>query len=333
MWKRQMNDVFDDALFHEKVLRLSGSAVREIQFPAGKNRSTIRVILENGRAVYATRRKQKARATRELQILWALRRANVAAPNVIGVEDSFFLQQDVGGERLTLSLNAITDIEERYALVQSAVDSLMAVDAALNTDDLSPLFDANPDGLRARAKLPLEATRYFNMPPVAIDEDEVLSVLSARQDHPIKGDARAANAIRQQDGTIIWLDWDRVDRGSAVDDVVTLLCDEYLDLPFEMLEKLLLQAADETLGHQPSSQRENYVATCAVLQCLHRLSLIFSTYSDMQGWARYETCLKYDRVGASKRCVKRLCARGALWAQNSSTVSPAKAIFDTILNS
>ncbi|MCT4555745.1 MAG: phosphotransferase [Pelagimonas sp.] len=325
-----MGDIFDDPLFYEKVRGLSGASVRDVQFPAGKSRSTIRVILEDDRILYATRRKQKARATRELQILWALGRANVPAPQLIGVEDSFFLQQDVGGERLTLHLHEVTDRAERQARVQEAADSLLRVSAALDTDDLSPLFVADHKARVSRAKLPGSAARYFGLTPPEIKIDQILDILNQRQDRPIKGDARAANAIRQPDGRIVWLDWDRIDRGSAVDDVVTLLCDEYVDLPFEVLAQMLSQAAARDLPHLSPCAREEYIATSAVLQCLHRLSLIFNTYAEMKGWGRYETCLKYDRVGVSKRCVRRLCDRGSGWAARSSVLAPVQEIFDAI---
>jgi aminoglycoside phosphotransferase (APT) family kinase protein len=328
-----MNVVFSDEHFYDKVARLMGCAVRDLEFPGGASRNTIRVLLEDGRSCYATGRPKKTRSTRELQILWALDRANVPAPKVLGVEDSFFLQSDVGSDRLSIAL-AQGDDTQRMKLMRGAVTALVQAQRALAQGDAQGYFDPGNTSHSAnlyRAGQPREAAKYLRMQSLPdYDREALARLIALRDDAAVKGDTRPANAIMQPDGQAVWIDWDRAQRGNCLDDLVNLVCDEYCEISLQQEQALFDEFAPQLAPDWSDADRRSYYSAMSVLRCFHRLSLIFEKYAAGGQWWDAQSCLRKDSIGVAPVYVRKLCARGRYWAETSEHLSAVAPVLDVI---
>lgn len=325
-----MTEAFSDPQFGAKVQRSMGVALAGIDYPGGESRNTIRVRLEDGRVCYATGRPKRAQSTQELQILWALKRAGVPAPEVLGVEDTFFLQQEIVGERLSLALNAATP-EDRVQLMRQAGLSLVQVHRALADPDAIGFFPPesrlNESKRAARAALPREAATYFGCDQPTYDEAHVASLLLDRDQTPIKGDTRPANAIVSPEGETVWIDWDRADRGNRLSDLVRLICDEYSPISPDAELTLVQDLLPEIAPDWSKADRDEVFAVSAVLHCLFRLSLIYDKLARGGHWYDPESCLQKDSIGVAPVYVRQLCARGQFWAEQSLALKSTTAVF------
>ncbi|MEM9061681.1 MAG: phosphotransferase [Pseudomonadota bacterium] len=322
----------DDPVFRARVEDLTSASIVSAEFPGGKSRSTIRLRLSNGETVFATARRRSSHATQELKILWALRKFGAACPQVIGVEEGFFLQSDVGPQRMSQALAVATEAE-RFDLLSRALQSLATAQDALRdaglADDLAEIGGSEEARLE-RARLPASLAEKLDVPPPDLDVSAIADRLAVLDHAAIKFDSRPANAIVGEDGAIAWIDWDRAGRRNLVDDVVCLLADEYMRHAPETEGKLLDLHLHHFSGKRSVPQAQDYMAIAGCLHCCFRLELILKKIRETGRWSDAQKCLREDRVGSAPEFVSRLCQTGARWATSSAEIHDLEAFFAAI---
>ncbi|MEL6998926.1 MAG: phosphotransferase [Pseudomonadota bacterium] len=319
----------DDPVFRTRVESLTGASIEAVEFPGGKSRSTIRLLLSNGETVFATARRRSSQSTQELKILWALKKYGASCPHVVGVEEGFFLQSDVGSQRMSEALADATEAE-RFTLLNSALRSLASIHRALQlaglSDELTEIGGSREARLH-RTRLPLSLAEKLGLPKPDLNHEAIAERLAVLDDAAIKFDSRPANAIVGEGGAITWIDWDRAGRRNLADDLVCLFADEYMTHSPDTEEKLLGLHAQTFSGKRSLQDTQDYVRIAGCLHCCFRLELILKKFRENGRWSDAQKCLQKDRVGSSPEYVARLCQTGARWAGSTVETRNLEAFF------
>ena len=104
------------------------SNVIRAKYPTGTRTRSIRLYLEGGRSVIATRRSTPARAALEARVLQELRSQGVLVPKVLAFDGRLLFQEDLGNKRLSTALRSASQAEGEK-LLDSALTSLTEVHA------------------------------------------------------------------------------------------------------------------------------------------------------------------------------------------------------------
>lgn len=296
--------------FNRRVNEITGRAIDRVEFPGGKTRDTVRLIMEDDDEIIATSRKDAVRSTRELQLLYALAAADIPAPRVLAVEEGYFLQTSVGGLRLSELLNNPIDEADKANRLSEALDGLRAAQKALeNTpvgNSLEPL-GADYASALYRARFPLRIARRLGLPEPNYDFETAAVIFACRDRAPIKFDARPANAILGPDNRLTWIDWDRAGRRNLADDLVSLLFDEYTTIDHETRDYLVEKHGADFRGTRSETEIQHYIRLAGVAQCCFRINLILSQLEKVGSWGDAETCLRRDRIGSARVHLIQLC--------------------------
>ncbi len=283
------------------------------QGPGGAERGTVRVVV-GGRSVYATRRQNPEVTEREARILRDLKAQGAPVPRVLAFEDGWLLVESAGDERLAQSLARLS-AREGTTLLRRAIDALEVIHRAgqiAQLDRVVPQYAHGPETARHLLHT-LEAIgtlQGVELPE--FDGPGVAALLARPGDAFIKWDARAANAAAGPDGAVRWFDWQHANRRHRADDLVWLLCDEFVPEELDPAERLASLA-----------RAWEGDATRAVVQgCAHvgvRLRGILTGGPGLD--ASFEACLAEDWLG-SRASALRLCRRGAALAREAEIVRP-----------
>jgi hypothetical protein len=286
--------------------------------PEGPVRGTRRLQV-GGRVVYATHRQSADGAAKEARVLRALEAHGAPVAPCIAFEDGWLLQESVGDEPLSETLDAVSPEEARALLVQ-ALEGLAQVQAAGAAARLAEAIEPFATGPKTAAWLLANFQRIATAcdePLPAIDAGALTALLAAPGETFIKWDARPANAAVGSDGVVRWFDWLHANVRHATDDPVWLLCDE--TVPTEVRAPDLLLARVHDVNADVARACAAGVAHVGV-----RLHGILSDPKTLE--LSWSTCRANDWLG-SREAARRLCRRGADLARRDPLTAPLSMWF------
>jgi hypothetical protein len=303
---------------------LLGKTPTKAEWPGGLSRSSVRLWFEDG-SVIITRRRHEGRARLEAAVLTALGGEGVPVPRVLAFDGTWLIQEDLGGTRLTQAL-ATTEPINGERLLDGALRGLDAARLAGRETGIEarlPVIGARTDWILRRVEMPGRVGEMVGAVAPDLDRDRTLDCLRPRDRRLVKWDARPGNAIVRGDGTVAWIDWEHCGRREPLDDLVWLLCDEYVpDWP-DVEDRLLRDHTASLGGQRDDRAAQTYLAVMGCLHLCQRLSLILRRKKEGPWWSP-EECLANDRAGVFPGAVLRLCRRGRRWAVRSD-LTPALA--------
>lgn len=307
------------------VRKLTGRKVDHITYPGGKTRNSVRLTFEDGSSVIATRRRSDTRRDREIDVMRTLSAHGGPVPRVLAVRDDLMLQEDLGAQRLSEHLHEVSDKPEAIAdALDQAVDAMARIHEAAAASGLaerSPIIGADPDWIEGFVTCPHEIEAALGLPTPAYATEALQGLLRVREPRFVKWDSRPGNALLR-DGRAYWFDWEHSGARNAVDDLIWLMCDEFVTFRPEMHEAILrrhLPRFADAFGSPDEAL--DYFAAMAVFHTVVRLSMVVR-YKGDGPWCSMTRCLEGDKVGVTRRCARRLVWRGAFWADRLPQTRP-----------
>ncbi|MGI9437564.1 MAG: phosphotransferase family protein [Geminicoccaceae bacterium] len=320
---------------HRRFIRicqgLLRTKIKRTEFPGGKSRDACRLLLEDGRVAFGTRRDSPRLAALEARVLKKLSAGGAPVPKVLAFNGLILIQEDLGRQRLSEAIDQASATEVQTLLAE-ALNSLAKVhDAAESAglDENLPLIGRDEPWLLGLLNQPDVISKRLGLKPPELDREAIMDQIRIRNPRLIKWDARCGNAILRDDGTIAWFDWEHCGRRNRLDDLVWLLGDEFTpDLPD--VEEALLQANLKEFADDLSiDQARSYVAEFGTFHSCVRLELILENKDDDEWWD-WAYCLERDKVGVTLEGAQRLCSRGARWAEWSPLTRPLVLWFNEV---
>lgn len=295
--------------------QITGIRVIDIDYPGGLGRSTCRLYLENGQEIYASRRPDPARSRLEAFVTDQLSQTNAPISRLIAFNGFLVLQEKLEGIRLAVALQKAEADRYKY-LLERTLDSLLVIYQEadrLGLEHKVPLLGAEPSWLTRLTDLPAILGIVLDVPCPKPEIGHIHDILLPLHPRFVKWDARPGNAIINQNDEIFWFDWEHCGARNRLDDLVWVLCDEFLpdypDIEDEILEQYL-----PLLGE--GQRHEDALRYCRVAGVLHfcvRIGLILSKKQGGAWWDMQDN-LKYDEAGVTLVQTQQLCYRASRWA-------------------
>ncbi|MGB5325353.1 MAG: phosphotransferase [Pseudomonadales bacterium] len=309
-------DVEFDPELAKKCEKLLGQKVVGMEYPGGTSRDSVKILLEDGSTAFASTRSRSARAGNERRVLNALAAADANAPKLLASDSKrLLIQQAIPGVRLTEALHNKKDAYIALRL-NNAVESLAcihAVGSAQGLDEsMTPLGDT-PGWLRGLLERPAIIGNFFGINVPAFDTNALQEILKLRKPRFVKWDARPGNAIARPDDEIFWIDWEHSGTRNRLDDLVWLLADEWVPERPDIEQKLLDTYLEKFRDDLSPEDAHRYFHALGVFHLCIRMGLIFRYKKDGKWW-NYQKCLAGDKVGVTRRNLRRICRRGERWA-------------------
>jgi len=309
-----------DPQINELAQRILGSRVARLQYPGGKSRRSCRVVLRNGKSAIVTKRRTLQRSQLECKALETLTKANLPVPKLLGVDGRLFFQQDAGNMRLTAQLNAAKSSQQRFNLLDNALEGLSRIQqhaSASGLDTDVPLLGDDKAWRQDFANRPHAIGQYLSIDAPSIDVDAVVELLAVRQPRFIKWDSRPGNAIVSDTDQVIWIDWEHCGARNRLDDLAWLLADEYVDDDVDIEEQLLKNHLMSFSDDLDAETAREYLMTYGVLHLCVRLGLILDRKADAPWWDE-QYCIDGDKIGVTLKMAKRQCQRAGRWSVDSN---------------
>ena len=124
------------------------------------------------------------------------------------------------------------------------------------------------------------------------------------------------NAIVLENNDVAWFDWEHCGTRNRLDDLVWLLCDDFVpdypEIENRLLENNLLLFSD----HFTLDEARKYLYCFGVFHSCVRLGLILSAKGSGPWWD-LEYCLSRDKAGITKNLAQQICNRASRWAKQS----------------
>ncbi|MCB1964419.1 MAG: hypothetical protein KDF24_14955 [Rhodocyclaceae bacterium] len=298
--------------------RLLQCSVASVDYPGGRNRESLRMVLDNGETVIATRRNAAHLASVEVRTLRALNAHRAPAPALLATDnDRILLQEALRGQRLSLALKT-ADEAQAERLLSSALTGLHLAQRAASAEGLERYVAAlgtDDAWINALIDRPRIIGDYLGVAAPAFDRAAVCRQLSVPAPRFVKWDARPGNAYVVADGTVFWFDWEHAGKRNALDDMAWLLGDEYVpDYP-AMEQRLIDTFAGQFADALDADAARAYLYTYGSFHMVVRLALILKYKAD--DWWDLDYCIDRDKVGITLLCAQRICLRGARWSGRS----------------
>ena len=309
--------------------KMLGQKIEDIEFPGGKRRDSVRLIVAGGKRVIATRRPTSRRAEHEVGVLRALHDHGAKVPKVYGYKDGLLLQQDLGRSRLSETLHDRERKDDIPLLLGAALTSMASVHQAGAMADLAekvPLIGGEDAWCNGLAGTPHEVATMTGIKAPEYDRDAVARLLAVRQPSFVKWDSRPGNALVSKTDKVYWFDWEHCGARNAADDFVWLMADEFVTYSQEMETRLFDKHLGAFEGPVTGEELETYIR---VLGCFHtcvRLELALHHKGDGKWW-NLQRCIDGDKVGVNRRCCRRLLWRAQAWADHDARTRPLVAWF------
>lgn len=311
--------------------RLLDAEVRSIRFPGGRTRESYLLQLADGREIIGTERDSRHRALIEAKILRCLHDAGAPVPALLGADGgTILLQEALQGQRLAAALHDAPPASMQ-ALLASALTGLLQAQRAGNAGQLQallPELGTSRKWILDLVQQPAAIGRYLDVPTPTLDRDALVTLLTPAHLSFIKWDARPGNAMVDPQGVVRWFDWEHAGVRAALDDLVWLLCDEYVaDIPAveaALLDNFVPQFAPQI----PRSEAMDYCRVFGTFHMSVRLGLILK-YMDGEWWDAAR-CIERDKVGVTLACARTLCQRGARWAVAHPLTNPLAPWFAAV---
>lgn len=274
-----------------------------------------------GSSYIVTWRAHPARAALETGVLSELRAAGAPVPAVIAHDDEWLIQQDLGPRRLSSALAAPVDrVGDRVAAAAGGLLLCqMAADRTALSRRVAPI-GVTPEWFTALLSIPGRIAARLGLPDPAIGASITPAQITPRRLSFVKWDARPGNAVlvdgSSDDNAVGWVDWEHCGARDALDDLVWLLCDEYMPddagLEAAVLKRFLPLFA--MLSKRSPDDALVYLSRLGSLHTCMRLALVLEHKGD-GAWWKAAACERSDRVGVTAEAARRLCARGARWSR------------------
>ena len=263
--------------------------------------------------LFATRRRHARYAKHEAAALTTLSRLGAPVPKLLAGAGEWLIQQDVGRIRLTQKLQGASQ-SEGIALLDSAIDALWRCQDAGAKAALGAGLK-NLGGYGPLLETPAKLGKILKAPPPILAAERILPLIRAPERVFIKWDARPANAIVAENGAIFWIDWEEWGVRCRLDDLVWLVCDEWVPFWPEAEDALIARQIRSRAAPFPPETcgAATYVAAFGTLHLLLRLNVILKT-KGAAGWWNEEDCHAHELLGVTRNCALRLLSRAAHWA-------------------
>lgn len=313
--KKRGNDLAEPRVLDEEISaicsELLGAVPTGITYPGGRDRKTI-IANVGDREIVVTKRSSASRGQLEALVLRTLG-DSPSVPELLGHKGNFVLQSKLDGQRLSEGLE-FADRETRKKLLISAGKSLIELQVKANENGLlteAPRIGDRKDWHLDFSKAPDRLAEQISVTAPSYDPQALASNISVRLPSFVKWDSRPGNAMVDTKGTVGWFDWEHCGVGSAEDDLVWMLADEWSpnvpEAEFELLKHLAITHETDFEILVPRFH------TKAVLHSIIRLGLILRRKGDGPWW-NAASSLENDRVGVSPAHVKRVVNRACRWA-------------------
>lgn len=299
--------------------QLINKSVTALEFPGGFYRSTLRLLLNDGNSIIASRRLDAARSRYESLIMRRLARHSAPIPQVYAYNGLVILQEDLSGQRLSDAL--IHANETQYLQwMDAALHSLSQIHQYAGYEALHevvPIVGFEHQWLLALLDRTALLGQYFNVPCPPLPVQALYHQMQLLNPRFVKWDARPGNAILNN-GQVSWFDWEHCCARMPCDDMVWLLCDDATP-DFPEAENCLIDTwLDAFSGNTPNQVAYEYLRAFGVHHSAVRLAHLLSEKGS-QTWAAYETSRNVE-LGSLRTIAKRLCTRAARWStQNPLT--------------
>lgn len=305
--------------------RIFGTRVEKMTAPGGRKRASIRVHLPD-RTVIATYRPATRRRDMELKVLRRLSEEGAGVPKLLGVHDTILFQSDAGSRRLTSELVRCRN-EDLEQLVTRTYESLWEIKAAARRSGLVADVPPVATGLEWLRDFTHEARNLSSRLGVRSPRLKLAPLAQSLVTLPvdfIKWDARPGNAAVQDDGSIVWFDWEHAGRRRGVEDFAFLLGDEFWTLPPTQSLSLFARSCP----HDPDPLMP-LLRRFSTMQIVQRISLIESQQRK-HGWNREDRARRYDRIGTAPELLHRLRDHGIEMALADPLTEPLVDWFDQV---
>ena len=214
--------------------------VASVDYPGGRSRESLRMVLDGGDTIIATRRNEAQLAAVEARTLRAQRPQGTCA-HLAG--DRRRPHPAAGRAARRAPSLALRDADEGHAerLLSSALTGLYLAQRARAPKGWSAT--CRPGYRRSLAKGALRPAAahwcgYLGIPAPDLDRNALLGLLGVPEPRFVKWDARPGNAY-VVDGTVFWFDWEHAGKRNALDDMAWLLGDEFVPEYPEMELRLI----------------------------------------------------------------------------------------------
>lgn len=314
------------------VRKTLNQKVKDIEFPGGKSRDSVRVVLQTGQTLIATKRPSDNRAKQEVHVLRTLKEFGASVPKVYGFNGRFLLQQDVGSQRLSQMLHddeANLSVKEQ---LDAALTSMIWYQDAARAADLETTLKPVGHEIEWRqglANVPFELGEMIGVTPPDYSQDAVADVFEVKHPSFVKWDSRPGNALVNNDGKGFWFDWEHCGVRNSADDLVWLMADEFVTYNEKMERELFAKHLGQFSFGQSVEETEHYVRTLGVFHSCVRLQLVFDNKGNGDWWS-FTKCLDGDKVGVARRCCRRLIWRATAWADHDPLTRPLVPWFKDI---
>lgn len=310
--------------------RLFRSPVVRAEHPGGRSRDSIRVILRD-RSVIVTRRNSERRALLESEVLRELGTRNAPVPRILGFDGMLMIQEDLGEQRLSV---AVANAEKAvgFKWLDKGLHSLAAIHRAgheAGLEERVATLGQEREWLQEFVETPERLARHCGIAPPRLAVDSLIDHLEVVHPHFIKWDARPANAIAREDGQVAWMDWEHCGCRNRLDDMVWLLCDEFVpDWP-DVEDKLIASHLPAFADGLSVADAKAYLFIFGTFHMCVRLALILSNKKDDPWWDG-EYCLTRDKVGVTLEASLGTCRRAARWAGKMPLTEPIVPWLDDV---
>ncbi len=309
----------------DAAYQIFGTHVEKMTAPGGRKRASIRVHLPD-RTVIATYRPASRRRDMELRVLRRLSEEGAGVPKLLGVHDNILFQSDAGSRRLTSELVRCRN-EDLEHLVTRTYESLWEIKAAARRSGLVADVPPVATGLEWLRDFTHEARNLSSRLAIRSPRLKLAPLAQSLVTLPvefIKWDARPGNASVQDDGSIVWFDWEHAGRRRGVEDFAFLLGDEFWTLPPTKSLSLFARSCP----HDPDTLVP-LLRRFSTMQIVQRISLIESQQRK-HGWNREDRARRYDRIGTAPELLRRLRDHGVEMALMDPQTEPLVDWFDDV---
>lgn len=313
-----------------RLLGVEAAPAPTAPLPAGyKRRQMNSVKLVAGNVILiASRRHNASYGRREAETLLALGREHAPAPRLLAAEGEWLIQEYVGHTRLSEKLHR-ADAREAAALMEAAAQALWRCQDAGARARLGAPRDSL-EGYRRLLAAPTQLGDLLKAKAPEFPREAMLAAITAPERAFIKWDARPANAVLGDDGTVFWIDWEEWGLRCRLDDLVWLVCDEWTPDLGEAEDAFVARhVRDRNTAFADARAAQAYYDAYGALHLLIRAGVILTT-KGAGGWWDAEECLAHEVVGVTRPCVARLLGRAARLAARAEATKPLAAWIATL---
>jgi hypothetical protein len=299
-----------------------GSRVVAADYPGGKGRDSWRLKLETGQSVIVTRRDNPTRAILEFRVLECLHDGGAPVPNCLAFNGLVLFQEDAGSVRLSDQLALSKDASAYSQTMTRLIDSLFDVYRVADSAGLQtrvPIIGRDSEWVTAlidRTALIGHAVGVVSPRP---DVERMEALFQVIDPEFVKWDARAANAVQRDDGSIWWIDWEHCGARHRLDDLAWLLADEtvpvFPDAEMTLIGKVLPRYAAGALG----AASTEYLFTFGVSHMAVRLARILANKGE-ESWGDHGPENPTDEERVDLNDALRLCHRAQRWCEHGQAV-------------